>query len=450
MIFFLNVLELNMMQNQQSQRRELKNFHINANLCRLFKNANTADVHFIFDDEEKKVAANKCLLAVASPVFERMFYGHLKESGDITIVDATHDAFLEFLQFFYCDKFDLSTDHICEVLTLADKYDVAGLVNICVQFLEYYISDETVCWVYELALLFKLSHLINLCQEKICLETVSVFTSQSFQTCGASILSRILEMDELSCDEIFIFHQVMEWATEACRRSNIEPTMENKKLELGQCFDLIRFPTMSSEQFSVCIAEEGLFDGVDLIDILGYLTLRRTLKTKRFSLQPRCGIPAWTKDKTIITCDRRSLPNLCKPVTKCRDVAVFSVNERILLGQLGFSTFRSESVDHKHGQLIVKRSSCRELPLHSQTIEISTRSFTKIVLQKPIVMQPFEEYEIETNWELDSDESLLFRTDCRNEVMLDGGVRFQFQPDANLDYDNVSEGLLVGLYFKKW
>ncbi len=115
--------------------RELKNYHINSNLYKLYKNSNIADVYFIFTDEKKKIAANKCLLAIASPVFEKMFYGHLKEPGDITIVDATHDAFLEFLQFFYCDKFELSTDNICEVLTLADKYDVAGLVNLCVQFL---------------------------------------------------------------------------------------------------------------------------------------------------------------------------------------------------------------------------------------------------------------------------------------------------------------------------
>ncbi|KAJ6639827.1 BTB/POZ domain-containing protein 3, partial [Pseudolycoriella hygida] len=402
--------------DKRQQNRELKNYHINSNLYKLYKNSDITDVYFLFNDEKKKIAANKCLLAIASPVFEKMFYGQLKESGDITIVDATHDAFVEFLQFFYCDKFELSTEHICEVLTLADKYDVAGLMNLCVQFLEYHLSDQTVVWVYDLALMFNLTHLIGLCQEKICLETVSV----------------------------------MEWAAEACRRSNIEPTIENKKHELGPCFDLIRFPTMSSEQFSSCIAEEGLFDASELIDILGYLTLRRTLKTKRFPTKPRCGIPAWIKDNTIIVCDRRSLPNLCKLVTKNRDVTIFSVNERILLGQLGFSTFKSDSVELKHGLLIIKRSSCREFPMHSQTIEISTRFFSKIVLQKPVILQPFEEYEIETKWDLDGDESLLFRTDCRREVMLDGGVRFRFQPDTNLDYDNVSQGLLVGLYFKKW
>lgn len=436
--------------NQRSQARELKNYHINSNLYKLYKNSTITDVQFIFSDEKKTIAANKCLLAVASPVFERMFYGQLKESGDVDIVDATHDAFLEFLQFFYCDKFELSTDNISEVLTLADKYDVTGLINLCVQFLEYHLSIETVCWVYDLALMFDLSHLINLCKEKISFETVSIFTSQSFLTCGSNILSRILEMDELSCDEIFVFHRVMEWATEACRRSNIEPTAANKKLELGPNFDLIRFPTMTSEQYSVCIAEDGLFDGSELIDLLGYLTLRRPLKTKRFSTQPRNGTPAWTKDKSIITCDRRSLPNLCKLVVRSRDVAIFSVNERILLGQLGFSTFKSDAVEQKHGQLIIRKFSSRALPLHSQTIEISTQSFTKIVLQKPIILQPFEEYEIETQWELDGDESLLFRTDCRSEVMVDGGVRFQFQPDASLDYDNVSEGMLAGLYFKKW
>lgn len=58
------------------------------------------EVQFIFDlqNEVKKIRANK---ASRSPVFQTMFFGELKEKGDIEIVDASPEAFQEFIAFFH-------------------------------------------------------------------------------------------------------------------------------------------------------------------------------------------------------------------------------------------------------------------------------------------------------------------------------------------------------------
>lgn len=157
------------MQNRSLNAKEIKNYHPSTNLAKMFTNSSVADVNFIFRDENQKIPANKCLLAIASPVFQRMFYGDLKEPGDIDIVDASSEAFQEFLQFFYLDKFELTIENIAEVLTLADKYDVTGLMNLCGIYLEYNLNNESVSWIYELAIMFNMSHLIQLCSDRICL-----------------------------------------------------------------------------------------------------------------------------------------------------------------------------------------------------------------------------------------------------------------------------------------
>ena len=434
----------------------LNNFHPATNLPKLFTNPSFSDVNFLFYEEKKQLSANKCLLAVASPVFYKMFYGDLKETGDIPIVDASYDGFKEFLQFFYFDKYELSIDHIGEVMTMADKYDVAGLTNLCDSFLEFNLKsdNENVCWIYELALLFDRNYLNRLCVAKISAETKAIFATESFKNCTKQVLTKILEMDELGCDEIDVYRSAMLWAENACQKANMKVTMESKKNELSDCFDLIRFPTMSSEEFTNCIAEDGLMDAKEFLDILSHLTLKRTLNNKRFSTAPRSGRPVWTTDASITSCDRRSLPNLNRPAKEHKDIALFSLNERILLGQIMFSSFKSEINDEKSGTLIIRKwntsNPLDKEQLLCQTIQISHNKFSKIILIKPLVMQPFTEYEIETTFELQEDESLLFRTHCRDEIMVDGGVVFKFLRHDEVPYNNVEEGLIAKLYFKKW
>lgn len=456
--------------------RSERNYKLTSNLAGLYMDAETADINFIFDLDGvvERVPAHKCILAASSPVFKQMFYGELKEGSEIRIVDVCLDGFKAFLQYFYLDVVTFSSNNIAEVMKLSDKYLVIGCMELCTRYLTLIISTNNVCWCYELALLFDLAHLIGACEERICSETQKVLDSSAFLNCSRHILGRILLMDDLSCDEVHVFQASMHWAMEACKRAGIdENDADNLKQQLGSCFDSIRFPAMSAEDFYTCIADkENLFTSTEIMDILSHLTLHRPLQVAtRFEQTARKGIPIWTKDETIQICDRRSLPNLCCSVAFQQDIVIFSVNERILLGQIAISTFKpihdegGESVV-RTGQMTIRRmnettngadpdSPSEQLDddvelILEQSITISSGSSNKIELTKPIIIQPFHLYEIESKWDLEEGDELIFRTECREEVMIDGGIRFQFTRKSNLDYDNVTDGLVSRLYFKQW
>lgn len=436
--------------------KEMKNFHSASNLQKLYLNDSVSDVQFIFDHDgiSQPISAHKCLLAIASPVFQRMFYGDLKEGDTVHIIDATSEAFIEFLQFFYLDKITLNDENVAEVMTLADKYDVRGCLNLCAQFLELTLSATTAAWYYELATSFNLNYLAGLCEEKICVETKCVFKSETFLHCTQSILREILRMEHLSCDEIDVFEASMNWAIEACKLAKEEETIANQKEHLGDCFELIRFPTMTTEDFSKC-AERGVFDGNEMLDLLRYLTIHQELRVAtKYPRKAREGAPAWTSDDTICICDRRSQMQLCRSADIQKDVLVFTVNERILLGQLSLSIFttdsKEESDDNTRTGLLTIKHGSNGIIILTQTIHISSQSHSKVQLAKTIVVSPFEEYEIETEWQLEPSDELVLRTECRPEIMLDGGIRFQFKSRDGLDYNNVTEGLISKLYFKKY
>lgn len=108
----------------------------NVSSCSLWCSEEHADAHFLFrccDDDDndtattsskcvdvqtngtetetddptvKKIAVHKLILAAGSPVFHQMFYGQLKETKPVEIVDVSVDGFTEFLQFFLLGSTD--------------------------------------------------------------------------------------------------------------------------------------------------------------------------------------------------------------------------------------------------------------------------------------------------------------------------------------------------------
>lgn len=124
------------------------------NFARLYKNDVYSDVEFVLRDRDGnrvKIPAHRLVLMVRSSVFERMFYGDLKEDRTVTIVDVSAEAFAEFLQLFYLTKVELTTDNIGEVLKLIDKYDASGLWPVCEAFMDKTLTEVTAYEYYELA-----------------------------------------------------------------------------------------------------------------------------------------------------------------------------------------------------------------------------------------------------------------------------------------------------------
>ena len=112
---------------QSNKRKELsKNPELDY-----FMNIQKSDVLFVV--EGKPIHALKAFLSVKSRVFSAMFSGDFKESKDkeIVIEDTTYEAFKTFIQFLYCDHFDLKEetelDVIGELWKLSDRYDIHRL-----------------------------------------------------------------------------------------------------------------------------------------------------------------------------------------------------------------------------------------------------------------------------------------------------------------------------------
>jgi len=89
------------------------------------------DITFVIEECGSKVKAHKLIMAMCSPIFKKQFYGELKEiEGEIVIKDATKDAFVTMLDFFYCRELDWekkTVEEFFEIANMAEKYQVNAL-----------------------------------------------------------------------------------------------------------------------------------------------------------------------------------------------------------------------------------------------------------------------------------------------------------------------------------
>lgn len=253
---------------------------------KLFLDAKSADVNFIIYIElepVEKVPAHKKILAAISEVFNKMFFGVLKEEGDIKIYDSTVEAFKTFLWYCYSGDVALTKQNIDMVMYLSHKYDVSECLMKGAQFIEKRLPFEHVLWGYELAVEFHCDGLRTKLERQICEDPAIVFASDEFRECGPHLMKRILELDT-NWNPMYVFESCIKWAVKKCQDNGLDPTiMKNLRNELGVCFHYIPFPLMAAAQIADCVSQyKDLFDRDELAELLMITVPNKVLNLKLF------------------------------------------------------------------------------------------------------------------------------------------------------------------------
>lgn len=293
-----------------------------------------------FYDVESKVPAHKAILAASSPVFDRMFYGDLKQEQQVKITDVSFEAFCEFLQFFYIDEIDITPENVFEVFRMVDKYHVQESAKVCEHFLQETVTPNLLCLYYDVALIFDYSQeIIRKIEASITSNATQALKSKWLARSSEIVIKKILEMDELDCSESDVFAAAISWAIEACTSKGQLASTENLKAELGDCLALIRFPCMTAVEFSISMEKyRDLLDYNQLFDIMNYIVGDRPLTyAKQFNNKPRLklefDVSFWNED--VIIEDRTDRSTIS--VTVSHDVwlkhcdIIFPFDQKVLL-----------------------------------------------------------------------------------------------------------------------
>lgn len=109
-------------------------------LLRLYQESTFSDVEIVCTAgvEHKEFLAHRLILAARSPVFKAMFLTGMREKhfGKLVIEDVAPEAIQCMLDFSYKDDCsELDESCIFDTLKVANKYDMPGLRDICLEFM---------------------------------------------------------------------------------------------------------------------------------------------------------------------------------------------------------------------------------------------------------------------------------------------------------------------------
>lgn len=365
----------------------------------LYLNAGSGDVNFVFEnDGNLRIAAHKSILSEVSLVFNAMFFGGLKEEGDINIVDATPTAFKEFLQFFYLTKMTFTMENSEEVARLVDKYDVSERFAGCA----YNDCDDTLnnlCWGYYLAIILGDEELKKFYDNKIRWQSDTILKSQTFLHCERIVLEHIFRLDFLVCDEIDMFNACLTWAQERCKECGIdEDNASNIRCQLGDCFNLIRFGAMNNKELNKIIRlYKEMFTNDELKEI--ELTKKsKTVTTNLFNRKPR-SIPPFHSNQEV-SCRKVKDYKGWHDVDE-KESVWFSADHPLALGKIIF-----QDVAYHRKPLFILQvtiaeydeqsfdASVKKRILYDGKVSIARNINLTLVLPRPLLILPHKMYEI--------------------------------------------------------
>lgn len=251
-----------------------------------------SDVTFAVGDAKEEIRAHKYMLMARSPVLFKSLIKHLGNTDvKIAVPDIKPDCFRDMLQYMYTDEFDIHSDNVATMLYAAKKFQLKGLTNLCFQYLDAEMHDETVCKIMEQAHIYNETGLYDKCVRYILTNGSVVLRKAGFAELCSECAAKIIKSDDLRAEEEAVFEGCMTWASTECRRQKKQPTDEAKREVLGKLLYLIRFPTMDVTYFTQKVSLGNLLSHDETLSIFQYFHGEEQQLPNRFNKNERNRFP---------------------------------------------------------------------------------------------------------------------------------------------------------------
>ncbi|CAG7819213.1 unnamed protein product [Allacma fusca] len=263
----------------------------------------------------EEIFAHKLVLSAASPVFETMFSSRWNSADkiqNIQLPDVEPLAFRIFLKFIYnqckIKRQDLQVvpaENILDLIYIARKYDISELVDTALKILLNRLDIDNAITVYQQAQDFREIPVEKNAFEFIVRRLPEILETNQITLLRQENLCKLLSIDDLDIREVSLFQACCRWAAAECKRLSLDVSPTNYRKVLGGALDLIRFPTMKSEDLTFQVANCGILTSEEMVEILKFVSLpvdkRTGLNNLKYITRPRQG---YQNDLRLLFCRR--------------------------------------------------------------------------------------------------------------------------------------------------
>lgn len=272
--------------NQVLDDEQRGNKKINERFADLVANPYRSDFKFIIEDDDGVVIpAHKFIVGAGSLVLDRIVYGtSASESVDSTVVDQiSAAAFIEILRYLYTDEANITDQNAIEIMCKASYYDILLLESKCIDVLLESINRKNCFTFYsKLFTFYSYTSVVKKCLEFIQFAPNCIFSHADFPDLDLAALKEILKNDVINSSEYELYDALLQWANANCMLRELTPTVENKREVMQDGLKLIRFTTLTAEEFSNCLnLAPGLLSVEEINEIQKAISTKKPKELKR-------------------------------------------------------------------------------------------------------------------------------------------------------------------------
>ena len=207
------------------------------------------------------------------------------------------------------------------------------LERTCVDYIKDYSNPYNVCKLLPQCRLFEEPELIQHCWDIIDTQSEKMLKSVSFTDIDHQTLKEILSRETLHVTEKTVFAAAMRWAEAECtRQGQVQSPLQCREV-LGDALYLLRFPTMTPDDFANGPGQSGLLNMQETNDLFFHVAIDN---------KPKLCFPTTSRKGRLRSCVRFKMTNKiwCNPGSRC-DSICFSVDKSISV--VGFGMYRCSS-----------------------------------------------------------------------------------------------------------
>lgn len=253
-----------------------------ADFRKLYNDNVSADMHFVFEGNEVRIAAHKCILATRSSIFARRLF-EVNGAVEVLVKSASPRTFSAFLKTLYGYGIDevAQKTNLDAILSLAYEYNVLDIGEGQENQLKDFVTLETLFWAANLCRKFVFVDSMNFNCKWIKKNATKfdlnlAFHSTALVHCSRTIVQNALDIDYDGRDAVRVFQAVINWAKNRCQHSKSNPTITitNLRRKLKGILPLIPFHQMTRPQFDACQQiYPGLLEEMEIQNVLAKMTV---------------------------------------------------------------------------------------------------------------------------------------------------------------------------------
>jgi len=175
-----------------------RNITLSQSFRTLFAYPVHADVTLYADGSLETILANKCVLMARSPVFYAMFSHDMKENvcGEVHVSDFDIAVVRELVHFIYTDSLSSAASDVSrhDLLRVACKYQVPGLMSLCEEQFIASMNGDTVVPMLQMAHDYRAMHLKITCLQFIARTPLEVTKQTAFQELDPGLVQEVMTL----------------------------------------------------------------------------------------------------------------------------------------------------------------------------------------------------------------------------------------------------------------